>query len=442
QRNMQQNYKRLGDYIRLVNVRNGDGSIKELLGININKFFMPSVANVVGTDLSKYKVVSKNQFACNRMHVGRDYRIPIAKSDSPTKFIVSPAYDVFEVIDEHEVLPDYLMLWFKRKEFDRNAWFYTDADVRGGLSWTAFSNIQFPLISISKQKEIIAEYEAVEERIRLNNTLCEKLEETAQTLYRHWFEDFEFPYSRHCEERGTSDEAISLNALPKVAENSAVYKRNNSTSIAVGYKSAGGEMVYSEELGKEIPKGWRVGSLRDLVTTQYGYTATANYENFIHFLRITDIVGRFINWNSVPYCEISQNELEKYELEKDDIIVSRTGANVGYAKVLFSTPRKAVFASFLVRLRVVKKCYQNIVALRVLSDDYKKFVLSISEGSAQPQANANILTKMNIIIPDEQSANRFQEKVERIFLKIENANQQTQKLEELKSLLLGRMAVE
>ena len=108
---------------------------------------MPSVANVVGTDLSKYKVVKKNQFACNRMHVGRDNRIPIALSDRDEPFMVSPAYDVFKIKDTSILHPDYLMMWFSRKEYDRNAWFYTDADVRGGLAWDAFCAMKFPLPS-------------------------------------------------------------------------------------------------------------------------------------------------------------------------------------------------------------------------------------------------------------------------------------------------------
>jgi type I restriction enzyme S subunit len=142
---MKTNYKRLGDYIEIVKVRNSDLKANELLGININKHFMPSVANIVGTDLSNYKLVCKNQFACNRMHVGRDYRIPIAVSKSENPFMVSPAYDVFEIKDTKELMPEYLMMWFERAEFDRNAWFYTDADVRGGLPWQAFEDMQLPI---------------------------------------------------------------------------------------------------------------------------------------------------------------------------------------------------------------------------------------------------------------------------------------------------------
>src|SRR5690242_15561691 len=120
---MKSNYKKIGDHIREVNVRNTEMKASTLLGINIDKYYMPSVANIVGTDMTAYKVVKQGQFACNRMHVGRDYRLPVALSKSENDFIVSPAYDVFEITDTEKLLPEYLMMWFSRKEFDRNAWF-------------------------------------------------------------------------------------------------------------------------------------------------------------------------------------------------------------------------------------------------------------------------------------------------------------------------------
>lgn len=186
---MKSNYKRLGDYIAEVKVRNTELKAEKLLGINIDKFFMPSVANIVGTDMSVYKIVKKNQFACNRMHVGRDYRLPISISKTDEEFMVSPAYDVFEILDTDILLPEYLMMWFSRREFDRNAWFYTDSDVRGGLHWKAFCDMQLPIPHISKQKEIVAEYNTIQNRIKLNEQLIQKLEQTAQAIYRQWFVD-------------------------------------------------------------------------------------------------------------------------------------------------------------------------------------------------------------------------------------------------------------
>ena len=182
-------YKRLGDYIREVDVRNRDLKVTKLMGINIGKYFMPSVANVIGTDLSNYKIVGKGQFACNLMHVGRDEKIPIALLYTNERIIVSPAYWVFEVSNTTQLLPDYLMLWFRRNEFDRNAWFYTDSDVRGGMSKEALMDMTLPIPPIEQQQKIVAEYEAITRRIRLNEQIIVKLEETAQALYRKMFVD-------------------------------------------------------------------------------------------------------------------------------------------------------------------------------------------------------------------------------------------------------------
>ena len=183
------NYKRLGDYIREVNVRNRELEVKKPMGINIDKHFMPSVANVIGTDLSTYKLVSKMQFACNLMHVGRDEKIPMAMHTGDNPIIVSPAYFVFEVTNTDQLLPEYLMMWFRRPEFDRNAWFYTDADVRGGMGKESLLDMQLPIPSITHQREIVAEYETLTRRIRINEQMIQNLESTAQTLYRKMFVD-------------------------------------------------------------------------------------------------------------------------------------------------------------------------------------------------------------------------------------------------------------
>ena len=183
------NYKRLGDYIREVNVRNRELEVKKPMGINIDKHFMPSVANVIGTDLSTYKLVSKMQFACNLMHVGRDEKIPMAMHTGDNPIIVSPAYFVFEVTNTDQLLPEYLMMWFRRPEFDRNAWFYTDADVRGGMGKESLLDMQLPIPSFTHQREIVAEYETLTRRIRINEQMIQHLEVTAQALYRKMFVD-------------------------------------------------------------------------------------------------------------------------------------------------------------------------------------------------------------------------------------------------------------
>ena len=181
-------YRRLGDYIREVDVRNRDLKVKKLVGLTIDKSFIPSVANVVGTDLSKYKVIRKRQFACSLMQVSRDEKIPIAMLEEK-EAIMSPAYPMFEVVDTTKLLPEYLMMWFSRKEFDREASFYAVGGVRGSLTWEDFCNLTLPIPPIDQQQKIVSEYEAVTRRIRLNEQIIAKLEETAQALYRKMFVD-------------------------------------------------------------------------------------------------------------------------------------------------------------------------------------------------------------------------------------------------------------
>ena len=185
---MTDSYQRLGDYIREVDVRNRDLEVTNLIGLTIDKSFIPSVANVIGTDLSKYKVIREKQFACSLMQVSRDGRMPIAMLEEK-EAIMSPAYPMFEVADTTKLLPEYLMMWFSRKEFDREASFYAVGGVRGSLTWEDFCNLKIPIPSIEQQQKIVSEYEAVTRRIRLNEQIIAKLEETAQALYRKMFVD-------------------------------------------------------------------------------------------------------------------------------------------------------------------------------------------------------------------------------------------------------------
>lgn len=183
-----ENYRRLGDYIREVDVRNRDLEVKELVGLTINKSFIPSVANTIGTDLSNYKVIRKEQFACSLMQVSRDGKMPVAMFEGECA-IMSPAYPMFEVVDKNILLPQYLMMWFSRNEFDREASFYAVGGVRGSLTWQDFCDMTLPIPSIEQQRKIVTEYETVSRRIRLNEQMITRLEETAQTLYRKMFVD-------------------------------------------------------------------------------------------------------------------------------------------------------------------------------------------------------------------------------------------------------------
>jgi type I restriction enzyme, S subunit len=183
---MKLNYRRLGEYIRLVDERNKGLQVQQLLGLSISKQFIPSVANIIGTDMENYKIIRKNQFACSTMQVRRDKKMPVALLQEVDEAIISQAYPIFEVKDEQELLPEYLMMWFTRSEFDREACFHAVGGVRGSLEWEDFENLQLPIPHPDKQREIVKEYNTIQNRIALNQQLIQKLEETAQAIFNSY----------------------------------------------------------------------------------------------------------------------------------------------------------------------------------------------------------------------------------------------------------------
>ena len=182
-------YKRLGDYIREVDVRNRDLEVMKLLGVSISKEFMPSIANTIGTDMSSYKVVEPRQFAYGPVTSRNGDKVSIALYKDDEKAIVSQAYTIFEVKNKQELLPEYLMMWFRRPEFDRYARFKSHGSAREIFSWEEMCDVELPVPPIEQQQKMVSEYEAVTRRIRLNERIIAKLEETAQALYRKMFVD-------------------------------------------------------------------------------------------------------------------------------------------------------------------------------------------------------------------------------------------------------------
>src|SRR5690554_2047839 len=185
-------YKRLGDYI-IEKVEFNEGNKYDLLqGVSNNKYFQKAKTNTIGVDLSKYRVAHHNQFVFNRATTRNGDKISIALRKGES-CIVSPSYRIFEVKDENVLNPDYLLMWFKRPEFDRYARFKSHGSAHEFFDMEEMNEVELPIPSIEKQREIVAQYQAVENKIKVNEQICEKLEATAQTLYKQWFVDFEFP---------------------------------------------------------------------------------------------------------------------------------------------------------------------------------------------------------------------------------------------------------
>lgn len=215
---MTSNYKRIGDYIRLVDVRNKDLAVETLLGLSISKEFIPSVANTVGTNMANYKIIKKGQYACSLMQVRRDKKIPVALQSDFDEAIISQAYPVFEVVDSKSLDPEYLMMWMSRAEFDRHACFLAVGGVRGSLEWDDFCDMELPVPSIEKQREIVREYNVVNDRIALNEQLMNRLEKSTFALFEEYF-----PIHGHEIETDhtTLDQLISFNPKHTIKKNSA-----------------------------------------------------------------------------------------------------------------------------------------------------------------------------------------------------------------------------
>lgn len=186
---MKSNYKRLGDYIRQVDVRNRDLAVNNLLGLSISKQFIPSIANTVGTDMANYKIVQPRQFGYVPVTSRNGDKITVALYEGDKPCIISQAYIVFEVSDTNKLLPEYLMLWFRRPEFDRYARFKSHGSAREVFEWDEMCEVMLPVPTINEQQKIVAEYQAAERRIENNRRLIATLEAAAQTIYRKMFVD-------------------------------------------------------------------------------------------------------------------------------------------------------------------------------------------------------------------------------------------------------------
>ena len=414
---MKSNYKKLGDYIQQVKEKNKDLKVKKLQGISINKEFMPSVANVIGTDLSKYKIVKKGQFAFNPMHVGRDEVLPISLLQEDESIIASPAFVIFEILDTNELDPEYLMMWFRRKEFDRRAWFTTDDSIRGGFKWNDLCKIELPIPHIDTQKEIVKECNTLINRIDLNNKLIQKSEETAQSIYKQWFVDFEFP-----------DE----NENP--------------------YRSSGGNMEYNEELDKDIPKGWKNGFINDVADLIDGDRGD-NYpcrdemfdDGYCLFLNAGNVTKKGFAFFEKSFISKEKDEiLNKGKLSMYDVILTTRGTvgNLAYfgEHIEYKTIR---INSGMIILRGKKHKEDSLYVYYLLKNS--NMVTSIKKylsGSAQPQLPIKDLIGIPIEIPESEVITSFTSLIFKIQNNIDILNKEIRISYKLLNILLSKMSKE
>lgn len=408
---MRSNYKRLGDYIRQVDVRNRDLKVTKLMGVSIQKVIMPSIANIVGTDMSTYKVVNRNQFVYGPVTSRNGDKVSIALFTEDVG-IVSQAYTSFEIIDTTELLPEYLMLWFMRPEFDRYARFMSHGSAREIFGWDEMCDVTLPVPDIKVQQQIVDEYNVVKKRIDLNERLIKTLEETAQAVYKQWFVDFDFP-----DENGNP------------------------------YKTSGGKMVNSE-LG-EIPDGWSIGVLEGLCNIIDGDRGT-NYpsqKDFLDkghcvFLNAGNVKKTGFDFLNPTYISKEKDEqLRKGKLERGDIVFTSRGT-VGNSAFFSDAIRyeNIRINSGMIILRA-QNTYQSCFLYRLIrSHEMSQAVESYTSGSAQPQLPIKDFSKIAIILPSSKIIDCFSILMNNVELHIDSSKNCTSELYLLKDILLSKLS--
>ena len=378
-------YKRLGDYIREVNVRNRELKVTKLVGLTIDKAFIPSVANVIGTDLSNYKLIQKEQFACSLMQVSRDGKMPVAMFEED-EAIMSPAYPMFEVVDKTALMPQYLMMWFSRSEFDREASYYAVGGVRGSLTWEDFCNMQLPIPSITRQREIVAEYETLTNRICLNNQMIQHLEATAQALYRKTFVD-------------------------------NIDKEN-------------------------LPEGWRMGTIGEYSKVNSGYAFPSNWwrSNGIPVIKIGDITNNTIDEKGCDCVDENKFEYAKKNVaNKGDIVIAMTGATLGKIAIvpknrLLVNQRVGLFDLGEIPIERAPFLYWLLQ-----QDEIQKEIVTVGGDSAQANVSNADIERIEISLATKDSIKSFNSNAGILLKQIMIKNEEISKLTELQSLLLAKM---
>ena len=401
---MKSAYKRIGNYVKLVDERNIDLKINLLLGLSISKEFIPSVANIIDTDMTNYKIIRRNQFACSIMQVRRDRKMPVALMQNFDEAIISQAYPVFEISNTNLLLPEYLMMWMSRSEFDREACFLAVGGVRGSLEWEDFCNMQLPIPDIDTQREIVKEYHTIVTRIKLNERLNQKLEETAQAIYKQWFVDFEFP-----------DE----NGKP--------------------YKSNGGHMVWSKELKQDIPNGWEPMKIKAFCADmKNGATPSRDEVEY---------------WNSADIPWIKTGEISNNVIIEAEEYISFLGhKSSSTQKFPLNTVLMAMYGvtagqlGFLKFETTTNQACCGMICHNLLDATYlfysllnsQKYIETLSNGGAQSNLSKTIIEDLYIIKPLPKV--HIRHPFIQILNSIENCTRQILLLKKLSGILFAKMS--
>ena len=423
---MKSNYKKLGQFIRVVDTRNKENRKDNLLGVSTQKVFIDSVANTVGTDFKKYKIVRKHQFTYVPDTSRRGDKIGIAMLESLEQALVSQAYTVFEVKDSNLLDPEYLMMWFRRPEFDRYARFKSHGSVREIFDWQEMCDVELPVPSIEKQREIVREYNVVNDRIALNEQLTQNLEDTAQAIYKQWFVDFEFPISKEYAESIGKPE---LEGKP--------------------YKSSGGEMEYSGKIEQDIPSLFEAVELDDAISSFVSNRGKSKSRMYLQSY------GKPYTYPVISAMNIKANSLVKLDtvsyvdqedfddwmpepLCKGDLIMT-SEAPLGE---LMYIPDKCnfVLSQRLFGLKPIKEMKGSYLYCAMQSQMFKRELEGRASGTTALGIRLSELKKCYLIKPSKAELTAFDSLVHKLLAHRGCLDLQNIELSSLKALILTRIS--
>ena len=388
---MKEGYRFLGEYIRQVDIRNKEGKKENLLGVSVQKQFIQSIANTVGTDFTKYKVVKKGQFTYIPDTSRRGDKIAIALLEDYEEGLVSNVYTVFEVIDTEKLLPEYLMLWFSRPEFDRYARFKSHGSVREVMDWEEMCKVELPVPDIEKQRKIVKAYKTITDRIALKQKINDNLEETAQSLFQEQFAAF-----------------YNENELPD------------------GYSIATLDSLCSIKGGKRLPAD---GELLD--------TPTAH-----PYIRVRDLgSNRYVCLtNQFQYIdEETHSAISRYIVNTNDIVISIVGT-IGLIGKIHTSLNNANLTENCVKLANIHTVTPDYLYYTLCYKKQIKEIELLTVGAVQSKLPMYNIQSMKILVPPTEVIEDFQHKFDIFNEQIEANTIEIQRLYELKSVLLAKLA--
>jgi len=407
---MRSNYKKLGQFIQQVDIRNIENRKENLLGVSTKKIFIESIANTVGTNFKKYKIVKQNQFTYVPDTSRRGNKIGIALLEHIKLGLVSQAYTVFEIIDKKQLLPEYLMMWFRRPEFDRYARYKSHGSVREIFDWEEMCEVELPVPSIEKQQEIVDEYNTITNRIKLNEQFNKKLEETAQAIYKHWFVDFEFP---------------NEDGKP--------------------YKSSNGKMVWNEELEKDIPERWEIDKVENYIRYNYAnFNIEDEYET-IEYLDTSNITNNKIE--GLHKLTIGIDKIPsraKRKVTHNDIVYSTVRPNLKHFGIIKKpNDNMLVSTGFIVIQRKNEYVCIELIYMWLTQKETIDYLQSKAEMSVAtyPSIKPEDILNIKTLIPkDKTKLIKFKQLLSPILNTQWKRNEDNKQLEKLRMLLLSIIA--